>query len=149
MLISTRTSYSIRALYELALNYGIGPVSISYMVEKQQIPETYLEQLLFLLKGADLVTGIRGINGGYILKREPEQISLADILKVTEGEQIISKCLMTGDTCSVREVCPAHDILIEMQDEFFKQMSKISLRDVVDRKKNTLEGETLIEENLS
>lgn len=132
MLLSTRTSYSIRALYELAKYYGLKPISISYISDKEQIPETYLEQLLFMLKKADIVEGIRGINGGYILKRKPEEITITDILKVTEGDTIVSKCLTEGDTCSAREFCPAHELLTDIQDKFFEYLSTISLQDVLD-----------------
>lgn len=140
MLISTRTSYSIRAMYELARHYGKNPTSITYISQRQQIPETYLEQLLFSLKGAGLVTGIRGINGGYILSKEPKDINLTDILKVTEGNTIVSKCLMTGDTCSVRGVCPAHNVLMEVQGEIFKHFSGISLQELIDRNTEDEEG---------
>jgi len=147
MLLSTRTSYSIRALYELAKYYGKKPISISYISEKEQIPETYLEQLLFMLKGAGIVSGVRGINGGYVLSRSPEEINLTDILKVTEGDNIISKCLMTGDTCPAREFCPAHDLLIGIQDDFFKYLSTISLQDILENNKSK-EGDLPVEKDI-
>ena len=148
MLFSTRTGYSIRALYELARNYGSGPISISYMSEKQKIPETYLEQLLYILKGSDIVEGVRGVNGGYILTKAPKDVNLADILKLTEGKNNIMKCMQGEDKCLIRDVCPAHDILNDIQVSVYNVLAAISLQDIVDKNNLSSKGDPSVDENI-
>ncbi|MCZ8514643.1 Rrf2 family transcriptional regulator [Paenibacillus filicis] len=85
MKISTKGRYGLTIMMELATKFGEGPTSLKSIAEKHQLSEHYLEQLVAPLRNAGLVKSIRGAYGGYILSKEPEQISAGDIIRVLEG----------------------------------------------------------------
>ena len=85
MKLSTRSTYGLLAMYELALRYPQGPTSVSSISEKEKISVSYLEQLLNRLKKRHLVEAERGPKGGYRLSRSPESITLGDVVRVLEN----------------------------------------------------------------
>ena len=86
MKISTRGDYASRALLSLALDYANEqPTTVCEIAQRTALPQPYLEQILLALKGAGLVRSKRGVGGGYLLSREPREISLADIVSAVDG----------------------------------------------------------------
>jgi len=86
MRVSTRGDYACRALLSLALHRGeSGPTSVRDIAERTGLPQPYLEQILLALKGAGLVRSKRGVGGGYVLARPPEEIRLSDIVSAVDG----------------------------------------------------------------
>jgi Rrf2 family protein len=84
--VSTRGDYASRALLSLALHgNGAGPTSVRDIAERTALPQPYLEQILLALKGAGLVRSKRGVGGGYVLARDPAEITLADIVSAVDG----------------------------------------------------------------
>ena len=84
--VSTRGDYASRALLSLALySEGEGPTSVRDIAERTGLPQPYLEQILLALKGAGLVRSKRGVGGGYVLARPPEEITLAAIVSAVDG----------------------------------------------------------------
>ena len=84
--MSTRGDYASRALLSLALHANDGrPNSVRDIAERTGLPQPYLEQILLALKGAGLVRSKRGVGGGYVLARLPEDISLAEIVGAVDG----------------------------------------------------------------
>ena len=84
--ISTKGSYGLAAMYELALHYGQGHLQIRDIAEKANIPQNYLEQILATLRKEGLIQSIRGAGGGYLLAKTPNTISVFDVLVALEGE---------------------------------------------------------------
>ncbi len=84
-LISTKGMYGLSAMYELFLTNQDKPVQIRDIATKANIPQNYLEQILVILKKAGFVKSIRGINGGYMLAKDPDSISVKDIFLALEG----------------------------------------------------------------
>lgn len=85
MRLSTRSIYGLRALVELGLEAGRGAVSATAIATSHDLSVAYLEQLLHRLKKHGLVTSIRGPKGGYLLAKEPERISVGQIVRVLDG----------------------------------------------------------------
>ncbi|HEY8393997.1 MAG TPA: Rrf2 family transcriptional regulator [Thermaerobacter sp.] len=85
MHLSTRGRYGVRALFELARRYGQGPVPLREVAEAQNLPENYLEQLMAPLRKGGLVQSVRGAQGGYVLARDPAQVTVADIIRLLDG----------------------------------------------------------------
>lgn len=85
MKVSTRGDYASRALLSLALHHGEGPTSVRDIAERTGLPQPYLEQILLALKGAGLVRSKRGVGGGYVLARAPEEITLAQVVSAVDG----------------------------------------------------------------
>ena len=84
--VSTRGDYACRALLSLALHGDEpGPTSVRDIAERTALPQPYLEQILLALKGAGLVRSKRGVGGGYVLARSPEEILLSQILAAVDG----------------------------------------------------------------
>ena len=84
--VSTRGDYACRALLSLTLHAdGTGPTSVRDIAERTGLPQPYLEQILLALKGAGLVRSKRGVGGGYVLSRPPEQIRLSEIVSAVDG----------------------------------------------------------------
>ena len=86
MRVSTRGDYACRALLSLALHTDeAGPTSVRDIAERTGLPQPYLEQILLALKGSGLVRSKRGVGGGYVLARPPEEIRLSDIVSAVDG----------------------------------------------------------------
>ena len=87
MKVSTRGDYASRALLSLALHAdgGGGPTAVRDIAERTGLPQPYLEQILLALKGAGLVRSKRGVGGGYVLARPPEEITLSQIVSAVDG----------------------------------------------------------------
>ncbi len=84
--VSTRGDYACRALLSLTLHSDTeGPTSVRDIAERTGLPQPYLEQILLALKGAGLVRSKRGVGGGYVLARDPADISLADVVSAVDG----------------------------------------------------------------
>lgn len=85
MRISAKGDYGLRAVLDLALHYGQGHVQSADIAARQDIPESYLVQLLNLLRKAGLVRSVRGPKGGHELAKRPEELTVGDVLSVLEG----------------------------------------------------------------
>jgi len=84
--VSTRGDYAARALLSLSLHGDTaGPTTVRHIAERTGLPQPYLEQILLALKGAGLVRSKRGVGGGYILARPPDEITLAQIIRAVDG----------------------------------------------------------------
>lgn len=107
MKISTKGRYGLRAFIDLA-SYGTEePVSISSISSRQDISERYLEQLMALLKKADLVKSTRGAGGGYMLAKDASQVSVGDVLRALEGNMEPASCAAFNpeETCAAEDTC--------------------------------------------
>src|SRR6186997_3338072 len=88
--VSTRGDYASRALLSLALHADeSGPTSVRDIAERTGLPQPYLEQILLALKGAGIVRSKRGVGGGYVLAREPSQITLGEIVSAVDGPIVL------------------------------------------------------------
>ena len=86
MKVSTRGDYASRALLSMALHACDAPTqSVKDISARTALPQPYLEQILLALKGAGLVRSKRGVGGGYVLTRDPELITLSQIVSAVDG----------------------------------------------------------------
>ncbi len=85
MKISTKGRYGLTVMIELARKYGEGPISLKSIADDKNLSAHYLEQLAAPLRNAGLIRSVRGAYGGYILAKEPENITAGDIIRVLEG----------------------------------------------------------------
>jgi len=87
MNISVKGEYALQAIFDLAANPGGEPVKIAEIARRQKIPQKFLELILASLKQGGFVESRRGAEGGYMLSRRPEAISVGDVLHFVEGRQ--------------------------------------------------------------
>ncbi len=85
MRLSAKTDYGVRAIFDLAMNYGQGQVQGADIARRQNIPEQYLVQLLTLLRRAGYVKSLRGPKGGHTIAKEPSAITVGHIVELLEG----------------------------------------------------------------
>lgn len=133
MLVSTRGRYGVRALHELARSHGRGPVSLKEIARRQGLSEHYLEQLMGALRRAGLVRSVRGAHGGYLLGREPSDISVGDVLRVLDGPLVPSDCAGHDEAvthCGRVEGCVARDIWVKIHDSIRQVVDSITLDDL-------------------
>ena len=136
MKLSTRTRYGIRAVLELAENYGKGPLQLKIIAQRQEISVKYLEQLMAVLKSAGFVRSIRGSKGGYVLAKSPEQIKLSDVFYCLEGPVVTVECVENAGYCTRTNDCAARQIWAEVQKAVIGVLQSITLQNLVDRAKH-------------
>lgn len=85
MKISTKGRYGLTIMIELGKLYGEGPVPLRKIAAENDLSEAYLEQLVGPLRNSGLVKSVRGAYGGYMLTRDPKEISAGDVIRVLEG----------------------------------------------------------------
>ena len=146
MKLSVRGEYALRAMLVLGSNHGRGVVGISQISKEQNIPQRFLEQILVDLKSADLVRSRRGVAGGYQLAREPEEISLAEIVRHIEGALAPVSCVSENfyERCSCPDEsrCAIRSVMKEIRDAVVRLAQQISLADLCARSR-TLHGDPL------
>ena len=96
MLISTKGRYALRVMIDLAENQKDSYVPLKETAERQEISEKYLEGILKTLVQQNMLTGVRGKGGGYRLTRAPENYTVGEILRLTEGSLAPVACLEPG-----------------------------------------------------
>jgi len=134
--LSTRTRYGIRAVLELAENYGKGPLQIKIIAQHQEISAKYLEQLMTILKSAGVVNSVRGSKGGYVLVKAPGQIKLSDIFHCLEGPVVTVECVENESYCTRTNDCVARQIWTELHKSVMGVLQSITLQNLVDRAKH-------------
>lgn len=131
MKIPTKGRYGLRLMYELALNYEKGPINLKTISERQNISNKYLEQIVTFLNKAKLVKSIRGIQGGYILLKSPEEITVLDILMATDCKIYPAECITDENNCERRSTCPTIRIWKELGDVITSYLSSITLQSLI------------------
>ena len=132
MKLSTKGRYGARALLELALSYGSGPVMVRKIAEKQDISERYLEHILNALRAAGLVKSKRGAHGGYELLDEPSGTTLGEIIRSLEGPLEIVPCIRANG-CPKISRCVMCEIWNEIKSSIDEIINGITLEDMVKR----------------
>ena len=130
MKLSTKGRYGVKAMVELAINYGGAPLSIKTISKRQNISEYYLEQLFSPLRKAKLITSIRGAQGGYVLSREPKDITVAEIMYVLEGPIEIAECI-DGVSCDNLDCCATRLLWAKIKNSIDDVMKSLTLQDIV------------------
>ena len=107
MMISTKGRYALRVLIDMAEHQTDGYIPLKEIAKRQDISEKYLESIVKSLVKGGVVEGMRGKGGGYVLTRPPEQYTVGEILRLTEGSLAPVACL-DGDCkgCSRSDECP-------------------------------------------
>lgn len=122
--ISTKGRYGLTIMMELAAKFGEGPISLKSIAERNHLSEHYLEQLVAPLRNAGLVKSIRGAYGGYILSKEPEQITSGDIIRILEGP--ISPVDFTEEDDPAKR-----DLWLRIRDSIAEVLDSTTLADMI------------------
>lgn len=133
MKLSTKGRYGLRALIDLAQHSEHEAVSISSIAQRQNISESYLEQLVARLRKAGLVMSIRGAQGGYRLAKPADTISVGDVLRALEGNLRAVECAaLTQKGCQGSELCVAKYVWEKINESIAATVDEMMLGQLVE-----------------
>lgn len=135
MKLSTRGRYGTRALLELALHWGEGPVLLRDIAQKQQISLQYLEHLITPLIAGGIVRSSRGAKGGISLAKPPGEVRLSEVIHLLEGSIAPVECINNPGVCSRSESCVTRDIWHELKKAMNGVLESTTLQDLVERQR--------------
>lgn len=131
-MISTKARYALRVMLDLAGHEGKGYVPLKDIAARQEISEKYLEIILKTLVKGNILKGVRGKGGGYMLTRPPKDYTIGEIIELTEGPLAPVACLMPGAAdCPRKKQCatlPLWEKYGALVHDFFY---RITLEDVI------------------
>lgn len=137
MKVSRKVQYGIRAILELAMNYGKGVVPVSDIAKAQGISVKYLEHIMAPLRKGGIVMANRGIAGGYALKRPPWEIKIWEVLEALEEQAEPVACLDNSAQCERIRTCKARPLWAGLSRHIRGALDRVTLQDILDK------GETL------
>ncbi len=134
-MLSMKSQYAFKALIYLSEKYNEGPVLISEIARKKKIPLKFLENILLELKKADILDSKKGKGGGYFLKKSPDKIKVASVIRLINGPIAMLPCvsLYFYERCKNcdQKHCGLHDMMIEVRDATLNIVENRTLRDLL------------------
>ncbi|MCH5155814.1 MAG: Rrf2 family transcriptional regulator [Clostridiales bacterium] len=126
MRLSTRATYGMRLCFMLALSKA--PLSAAQLVKQTDVSIKYIEQLLAMLRRGNIVTAYRGKSGGYVLSRDPKDITVGDMLSALDDGFDAPACVW--GTCEDM-YCPNRNVLNKLNDGINNVLNSVTLLDIV------------------
>ena len=145
MRVSTKGRYAIRFMLDLALHNTGEPVRIKDVATRQNISDKYLEQVVSILNKAGYVRSIRGPQGGYVLTRNPEDYTMGQILRLTEGDMVPVACLADDvNQCDRADSCVTLHIWKKLDDAISSVIDNTTLADLVEEEQGMMANNYVI-----
>jgi len=150
MKITYEGDYTIKVIFELSLHYGEkapggdGPfyIKVKDIARRQNIPFKYLQQIILKLKSAGYVKTKSGNDGGVILARAPERITLGDIVRLSEGTTAPITCVSDEPAartkCEDEAGCPFRKIWVDVKNSINRIVDGVTFGDIVKKHRNSL-----------
>jgi len=134
MKLSTKGRYGLQAMVDLGVYSKDKQISLKSIAERLCMSENYLEQLMALLKKNDLVSSIRGAQGGYILSKDPSEIKIGDILRALEGSLAPTDCTSEDNVyhCSLDGKCVTRSVWEKIRDSINIVVDNMTLKQLMD-----------------
>ena len=139
MKLSTTTRYGLRALSDLCSQEG-GPVSVSDIARRQDIPLNYLEQLFSRLRRGGILKSIRGAQGGYFLARSAAEISIAEVIDAL-GEAIAFGDCQMEEGCVNAPECPTFKLWRRVKGSIDTILAATTLEDILKDRQSLLDAD--------
>ena len=134
MMISTKGRYALRIMADVAQHDGEMPVSVREIAQRQDISGKYMEQIISVLTRSGLLRSIRGAQGGYVLAKAPEEISVGDILRALEGDLTPVACTAihgVAGNCKSEHTCVTKYVWQQIDDSINQTVNHIFLDELV------------------
>jgi Rrf2 family protein len=134
-MFSMKTQYALRAMASLARQYDEGPVLVGRLAESEHIPKKFLNLILLELKNHGLLESKKGKQGGYLLRKPPQEINLATIIRLTNGPLAPVLCVSAlayrrCDLCRDEGVCGIKPTMQAVRDAMVAILEHTTLADV-------------------
>lgn len=131
-MISTRGRYCLRVMVDLAEHQGEGYIPMKEVADRQGISLKYLEKILPILAKNSIVDGVQGKGGGYRLSRAPEDYTLSEILRLTEGTLAPVACLECGAApCEKAADCRTLPVWTELDRRINEYLDSVTVADLL------------------
>lgn len=132
MMISTRGRYALRVMIDLAEHQSEGYVAMKTVAERQDISLKYLEKILPALVSSKLIEGVHGKGGGYRLLKAPEDCTVGEILRLTEGDLAPVACLTDENgMCKRTADCRTLPMWRELNHRINEYLDSVSIRELM------------------
>ncbi|MFP4152987.1 MAG: RrF2 family transcriptional regulator [Alkalispirochaeta sp.] len=143
MRITTKGRYALRAMTNLAASYQGKPRPIKKIAADEGISPEFLEQIFFKLKKHGIIGSVRGPGGGFVLEKQPEDISIKDIFLAVDEGLDLTPCTVCGDTsggenCTRQENCLVYSVWKDASEHIIEYFSSISLQSILDNNQEKL-----------
>lgn len=140
-MLSKKTKYAIRALIALGERYQKEPVNISFIAENEKIPKKFLEQILLELRNAGFLYSKKGAGGGYSLLKDPKEINLVQVMRITGGPIAQLPCVSLNfyqkcEECKDEDTCGIRDTFRDVRDATLKILLETTIADLINKEKN-------------
>ena len=131
MQLTSTTDYAIRIVCYLAAQRQM--ISTSELSQELSVPASYIPKITKKLKQAGIIKACEGIKGGYQIAKQPENISLRDVISCTESTMAISRCLEKEEGCSKNYIacCNVHQILLDLQNIYNNRLESVKISDII------------------
>lgn len=135
MRLSTKGEYASRAMLELSRRYRDGAIHSCEISKAQQIPPHFLQQILLLLKRAGYLKSRKGRMGGYTLAKPPEEINVAEVIRVMDGPLAPIDCVsvMAHEACPMEGTCGLRWLWKDVRDAVAEILEKTTFADLVEK----------------
>ena len=140
MKLSTRVRYGLRALVELASVQKDSPVLLDSVAGNQGISRKYLDAIFARLKAAGIVTSSRGAGGGFLLARQPAEITVGDVYRGLEGPLVLVDCSTQDRHCGYKDLCPTLEVWAELGKRMEDYLDSLTVAALVQIKRDKEES---------
>jgi Rrf2 family protein len=140
-MISKKTKYAINALVYLAhQNKGSEPIQISKIAESEHIPRKFLEAILLDLRNAGILNSRKGKSGGYFLQKSPDEINIADVMRLFDGPIALLPCVThlyyeRCEECKDEATCGIRSVFFDVRNETVNMLKNATLTEIMHRTK--------------
>ncbi|MBC8320571.1 MAG: Rrf2 family transcriptional regulator [Bacteroidetes bacterium] len=131
MKIHTKVRYGLRAMIEIANNKSLNGLFQKQISANQKIPLKYLDSIIMGLKNTGLIVNFAGKSSGYVLSKQPNEISVYDIYRAFEPELTLVNCSYEGTQCEQFDICPSKDYWYELNNEIKNKMKSSKLLEFI------------------
>lgn len=138
MRLTTKGRFAVTAMLDLAMHNGQGPVTLAGISRRQGISLSYLEQLFGKLRRHTLVDSVRGPGGGYTLAREPDSMSVADIIIAVDEPLDATQC-GGKENCLDEQRCMTHDLWSTLNEKMYEYLHSVKLSELVAKQQARVE----------
>lgn len=144
-MLSKKTKYAIRALIALGEQFGGDSMNILSISQKEKIPKKFLEQILLEMRNAGFLFSKKGAGGGYSLLKNPDDINLVQVMRLTGGPIAQLPCVSLNfyqkcEECKEEATCGIRDTFMSVRDATLKILSETTIGDLIRKEKSLVEG---------
>lgn len=133
MKLSMKTDYALRVLFTLVEHHGRGPIPIRELARRNDVPKRFLEHIMLEMKANGWVDSTPGKFGGYVLTRQPDKISMGEVVRHFDGQLAPIACVSARyyERCGQEAICRFRRVLLDARNYVATLMDRCTLATIV------------------